>query len=67
MNKMTEAEILGLPAVREAGLKVAQPPTSRGDLLLWNNLLPHGSVRAFPLPPPSDSKLRDNAPSPSID
>ena len=42
-NFLTNDEILGMDCVREAGLRIHQPATKKGDLIVWNNLLPHGS------------------------
>ena len=30
---------------RATGLELHQPATKKGDLIVWNNLLPHGSGR----------------------
>ena len=42
-NFLRNDEILGMDCVREAGLRIHQPATKKGDLIVWNNLLPHGS------------------------
>ncbi len=42
-NVLTNDDILGMECVREAGLSLYQPATKKGDLIVWNNLLPHGS------------------------
>eukprot|EP01052_Picozoa_sp_SAG31_P058889 SAG31_NODE_18244_length_642_cov_1.136280_1_plen_121_part_10 len=42
-NKLTADEILSQPGAE--GLSVHQPTVRAGDIVVWNNLLPHGSGR----------------------
>ena len=42
-NLLTPDEILGQPGAET--LSVHQPAVLAGDLIVWNNLLPHGSGR----------------------